>query len=173
MSRLLRRFRHAAAGCMLAGGVILGSALPAAAEFPFQSKEIAAVLNAAASSVGIAGSFQMGECGEQVNATCSFTGRSVGGVATGKIGRPSHEVTVIFAPGQGSSSDAVIAWGLLIAALSPDAEPSARGEVLMRLAEPVFKRRSERETTVLGDVRYTMLFSDMVGVWLIAESLAD
>jgi hypothetical protein len=173
MLRFLRRVCNAVAGCILAAGVTLESALPAAAEFPLQSEDIAAVLNAAARSVGFAGSFQMGECVEQLNATCSFTGRSVGGVATGKIGSPSHEVTILFAPGRRSSSDAVIAWGLLIAALSPDAEPFARGEVLMRLAEPVFKRRSERETTVLGDVRYTMLFSDMVGVWPMAESLSD
>lgn len=156
-------------GCILAGAMVFGPVSPAAADFPFQSKDIASVLNAAAEKIGIMSRFEIGECGENVNVTCSFTGRSVGGVATGALGSPAHEVTVIYAPGQGPASDAILAWGVMIAALNPEADASARGSVLIALTDAVLQRGVEREEVVLGRVRYTMLYSEMVGIWLIGE----
>lgn len=151
---------------------ILSMQLTAAADdFGFPLNATHEELNEASTSLGLSrNSFKIKTCGQDVRATCQIVGLSTVGIAAGEIDGLTDELTLIHMPGEGDATEAMFAFGVLIATASPELSADERGKLLQKLLQPVLQKGEEKASKTVSGVTYTFINSMPVGLWFIATT---
>ncbi|WP_108661063.1 hypothetical protein [Acuticoccus kandeliae] len=146
------------------------AAIPARAEFPFKPDQAAKKLTGAATKIGAPLRFRPLVCAQEQRQVCRFSAPAVQGMASSLPGKNAADVTMILDSDSGEGLDALVAFGALIALVSPELSPTARGEIIMSTVSRVLVDGEEMAAVTRGGVRYTPSFSSFAGLWFIASS---
>lgn len=145
-------------------------AAPALADFKFKTTNGVAALNEAAASLGVQRlTFSSAGCDSDVREVCRFRTSAVAGMVAGDPGGAATEVIAIY-NAESDPLEAMLVYGVIMAALSPQLSKEERGTLLMGLLTPVLQEGASKNTRRAADVTYTYTNSDMAGLWFIATA---